>query len=87
MAAVPDNAMTQYKNGYRQYTPQTSAWPINYYSYYYPIHLNETLKKFDAKFATNGFFQRRGRDLLDVALSGPGTEQWSLPPITSSALT
>lgn len=67
MAAVPDSAMAQYKNGYRQYTPQTTNIPNNYYSYYYPIHLNETLKKFDAKFATNGFF-RAGAEICSMWL-------------------
>ena len=67
MAAVPERSAGNYKYGYRQYTPQGTNGVTNYYSYYYPVHLNETLKKFDAKFATNGFF-RVGAEICSMWL-------------------
>jgi hypothetical protein len=67
MAAVPESAAANYKNGYRGYTPQGTNGVTNYYNYYYPVHLNETLKKFDAKFETNGFF-RAGAEICSMWL-------------------
>ena len=67
MAAVPDNAMASYKNGFRYYTYMGTNGATNYYSYYYPIHLNQTLAKFDAKFASNGFF-RAGAEICSMWL-------------------
>jgi hypothetical protein len=67
MAAVPESSAANYKNGYRQYSFQGTNGATNYYSYYYPVHLNETLKKFDAKFATNGFF-RAGAEICSMWL-------------------
>ena len=67
MAAVPDNAMSSYKNGFRSYTYMGTNGATNYYSYYYPIHLNQTLAKFDAKFASNGFF-RAGAEICSMWL-------------------
>jgi uncharacterized protein (TIGR02600 family) len=67
MAAVPENAIGSYKNGFRNYTYMGTNGATNYYSYYYPIHLNQTLAKFDAKFASNGFF-RAGAEICSMWL-------------------
>lgn len=70
-AAVPENQISQYKNGFRQFnyegTNGTGPSATNYYAFRYPVHLNQTLQQFDAKFSTNGFF-RAGAEICSMWL-------------------
>jgi uncharacterized protein (TIGR02600 family) len=58
--------------------------PTNNFYYHYPIHLNETLKQFDAKFSTNGFF-RSGAEICTMWLY-PATAPGALTGATNAAM-
>ena len=76
--AVPESAQTYYKNGTSQPDPwsdidysglnsATFNGSNSYYSYHYPVHLDQTLSQFDYKFSTNGFF-RVGAEICSMWL-------------------
>jgi hypothetical protein len=74
ISAVRDDDGPNYKymrNGTadnRTISPSTNFNPAtNNYSYRFPVHLDNTLKQFDDKFATNGFF-RSGAEICSVWL-------------------
>jgi uncharacterized protein (TIGR02600 family) len=70
ISAVRDDDGQWYKycNNNRQISPSTNFNPAtNNYSYRFPVHLDNTLKQFDDKFATNGFF-RSGAEICSVWL-------------------
>jgi uncharacterized protein (TIGR02600 family) len=73
LTAVPENQISNHKNGkdgkYFGYsgTNGTTASATNYYAFRYPVHLNQTLQQFDAKFSTNGFF-RAGAEICSMWL-------------------
>jgi hypothetical protein len=72
--AVRDDDGVNYKycNNDRTISPSTNFnTTTNNYSYRFPVHLDNTLKQFEDKFATNGFF-RSGAEICSIWLY-PGT--------------
>jgi hypothetical protein len=71
LVAVPENQIQNYKMGFRNFsyegTNGVGSSATNYYAFRYPVHLNQTLQQFDAKFATNGFF-RAGAEICSMWL-------------------
>ena len=70
ISAVRDDDGPNYKycKNDRTISPSTNFNPAtNNYSYRFPVHLDNTLKQFEDKFATNGFF-RSGAEICSVWL-------------------
>ncbi|NBZ96596.1 MAG: Verru_Chthon cassette protein A, partial [Proteobacteria bacterium] len=67
IAAVRDDDGDVYKGAGSNALPSQFSTTTNYYAYRFPVHLDQTLQQFDAKFATNGFF-RSGAEICSMWL-------------------
>jgi uncharacterized protein (TIGR02600 family) len=69
MTAISDNAAGNYKfyANTRTIPNAPPNAPTNSYYYRYPVHLDQTLRQFDFKFSTNGFF-RSGAEICTMWL-------------------
>ena len=67
IVAVRDDDADVYKSTSTGNFPSQFSMATNYYAYRFPVHLNQTLQQFDAKFATNGFF-RSGAEICSMWL-------------------